>query len=156
MVWGDFTVYDDRLGGLRDFNKYVSDATNLYNSWVGVHQLWRYSQRRRIPSGKHPDAVTTVSRRKTEATRPMDIMEQVYTPDITLEALSLERQTRLVGFKMKCRPGLHLQRYAFSGGGWKGRRLAEDYSRQVSAILWNGYQNGRKRRYGYTGSGEKV
>lgn len=128
-VWGDFTVYDDRLGGLRDFNKYVSDATNLYNSWVGVHT--NYTEIFAKAGEFRPESILMQDDGITPKNGGYQAygywLEQVYTPDITFEALSLERQNRLVGFKNEVPDLGFIYSDVFSGGGWKGRRLAEDY-----------------------------
>ena len=143
-VWGDFTVYDDRLGGLRDFNKYVSDATNLYNSWVGVHT--NYTEIFAKAGEFRPESILMQEDGITPKNGGYQAygywLEQVYTPDITFEALSLERQKRLVGFKNEVPDLGFIYSDVFSGGGWKGRRLAEDYKEAgLSYFVEWPYQN---------------
>ena len=143
-TWGDFNTYDDRLGGLRDFRKYVSDASGLYNSWVGVHT--NFTEIYPKAESFRPESIIM----KKDGVTPQNggyqaygyWLQQVYTPDVTFEAITRERQQRLIGFKNEV-PGLgFVYSDVFSGGGWKGRRLAEDYKAAGLAyfVEWP-YQN---------------
>lgn len=142
--WADLGYYDDKLGGYKDFKKYVDEAANNYNSWVGVHTNFTeiYGKARSFRPEKimmQSDGITPVGGGYTAYGH---WLQQVYIPDVQFNALTLERQKDLVGFK-EAVPSLgFVYSDVFSGGGWKGRRLAEDYKAAGFAyfVEWP-YQN---------------
>lgn len=143
-TWGDLGHYDDTLGGYEDFNYYVDEATEKYNSWIGVHTNFTeiFGKARDFRPEKiqmESDGITPVG---AGFTAYAHWLQQVYTPDIKFDALSLERQQDLVNFKNAV-PNLgFVYSDVFSGGSWKGRRLAEDYKAAGLAycVEWP-YQN---------------
>ena len=143
-TWADLGHYDDALGGYKDFKYYVDEATEKYNSWVGVHTNFTeiFAKARAFRPEKismEADGITPVGAGFTAYNH---WLQQVYQPDIRFDALSLERQEDLVNFKNAV-PNLgFVYSDVFSGGGWKARRLAEDYKAAGLAycVEWP-YQN---------------
>ena len=143
-TWGDLGVYDEFLGGQEDFNKYVSDSVQMYNSWVGVHTNFTeiYAKARAFRPEKimmQEDGITPVGYGFAAYSH---WLQQVYSPDITFDAISLERQGDLKAFAEAVPDLGFVYSDVFSGGGWKGRRLAEDYEAAGLAyfVEWP-YQN---------------
>ncbi len=142
--WADLGYYDDKLGGYKDFKYYVDEATLNYNSWVGVHTNFTeiYGKARAFRPeivAMEADGITPVGHGFTAYSH---WLQQVYSPDIPVLALTLERQKDIVGFKNAV-PNLgFIYSDVFSGDGWKGRRLAEDYKAAGLAyfVEWP-YQN---------------
>ena len=127
--WGDFSVYDDHLGGLVDFNKFVSDSTNKYNSYVGVHTNFtqafaKTNQFSTESIAMNEDGLTP----KTAGYAAYGFfLHQSYTTDDTWEALSGERRDAMALFKSDVPDLGFIYSDVYSYGGWRGERLADDY-----------------------------
>ena len=127
--WGDFSVYDDHLGGLIDFRKFVSDATNNYNGFVGVHSNFtevfaKTNQFSTESVQMSADGLTPVSKGYKAYGF---FLHQCYSADDTWEALSGQRRESMKMFVEDVPDLGFIYSDVYSYGGWRGERLADDY-----------------------------
>lgn len=128
--WGDFSVYDDHLGGLQDFQKFVSDATNDYNGFVGVHSNFTEV------FAKTNQFSTESIQMNAAGTQPQSkgykafgfFLHQCYYADDTWEALSGQRRDAMKMFKEDVPDLGFIYSDVYYWNGWRGQKLEEDYA----------------------------
>lgn len=128
--WGDFTHYDDHLGGWRDFNYMVDEATEKFNGYVGVHSNFteyfakadQFSTE--LTSKLKPDGTWAENNGYKSFGA---FLTQAYTIDDIADSLSGDREERLTTFKQDV-PNLgFVYSDVWSKGNWRGRAAGEDY-----------------------------
>ena len=128
--WGDFTHYDDHLGGWRDFNNMVDEATTKYNGYVGVHSNFteyfaKAEQFSTELTDKLKDGGVHAENNGYKAFGAF--LQQAYTIDDIADSVSGDRRERLTTFKQDV-PNLgFVYSDVWSKGNWRGRRAGEDY-----------------------------
>lgn len=128
--WGDFSVYDDHLGGLQDFRKFVSDATNKYNGFVGVHSNFTEV------FAKTNQFSTESIQMSADGLQPQSkgykafgfFLHQCYYADDTWEALSGQRRDAIRMFKEDVPDLGFIYSDVYYWNGWRGQRLIDDYT----------------------------
>ena len=128
--WGDFSVYDDHLGGLKDFRKFVADATNEYNGFVGVHSNFTEV------FAKTNQFSTESIQMNAAGTQPQSkgykafgfFLHQCYYADDTWEALSGQRRDSMKMFKEDVPDLGFIYSDVYYWNGWRGQKLEEDYA----------------------------
>lgn len=127
--WGDFTHYDDHLGGWRDFNKMVTDSTHKYNGYVGVHSnFYEYF-------AKVEQFSPELTSMKADGITPNNKgykaygawMHQCYNIDTTADTLSGDRLRRMKIFKEDVPDLGFIYNDVWYNNGWEGLRIGEDY-----------------------------
>ncbi|MCR2803559.1 endo-alpha-N-acetylgalactosaminidase family protein [Paenibacillus soyae] len=137
--WGDFSVYDDQLGGLDEFRKFVDITTNQYNSFVGVHTNFteyfaKVDQFSYENVEMQADGITPRSKGYVAFGY---YLHQAYVIDDQLDALTRyneneasqekSRYERMNRFKTDI-PNLgFIYSDVYSHNGWRGNALARDY-----------------------------
>lgn len=128
--WGDFSVYDDHLGGLQDFRKFTADATNLYNGFVGVHSNFTEV------FAKTNQFSTESVQMSADGTQPNSkgykafgfFLHQCYYADDVWEALSGQRRDAMKMFKEDVPDLGFIYSDVYYWNGWRGQQLEEDYA----------------------------
>lgn len=128
--WGDFSVYDDHLGGLQDFRTFVSDATNKYNGFVGVHSNFTEV------FAKTNQFSTESIQMSADGLQPQSkgykafgfFLHQCYYADDTWEALSGQRRDAIAMFKQDVPDLGFIYSDVYYWNGWRGQRLIDDYT----------------------------
>ncbi len=128
--WGDFSVYDDHLGGLIDFRKFVSDATNIYNGFVGVHS--NFTEVFAKTSQFSTESVQMSSDGLTPNSKGYKaygfFLHQCYMADDTWEALSGQRRDSMKMFVEDVPDLGFIYSDVYYWNGWRGQRLIDDYT----------------------------
>ena len=127
--WADFSVYDDHLGGLQDFNKFVTDATNKYNGFVGVHSNFTEV------FAKTGQFSTESIQMNSAGTQPVSkgykqygfYLHQCYNADDTWESMSGQRRESLAMFKRDVPDLGFVYSDVWPYNGWRGKQLSQDY-----------------------------
>jgi hypothetical protein len=137
--WGDFSVYDDQLGGLDEFRKFTDIATNQYNSFIGVHTNFteyfaKVDQFSYENVEMQADGITPRSKGYVAFGY---YLHQAYVIDDQLDSLTRynaneasqekSRFERMNQFKTDI-PNLgFIYSDVYSHNGWRGNALARDY-----------------------------
>ncbi len=127
--WGDFTHYDDQLGGWREFNKLVDETTNKYNGYVGVHSNFHEY------FAKVEQFSPELTIMQSDGFTPKDngykaygaFLQQAYTVDKQADSLSGDRLRRMKIFKEDVPSLGFIYSDVWYEDGLEGRRVGEDY-----------------------------
>lgn len=137
--WGDFSVYDDQLGGLDEFRKFADITTNQYNSFVGVHTNFteyfaKVDQFSYENVEMQADGITPRSKGYVAFGY---YLHQAYVIDDQLDALTRynendasrekSRYERMNRFKTDIPDLGFIYSDVYSHNGWRGNALARDY-----------------------------
>lgn len=137
--WGDFSVYDDQLGGLDEFRKFVDITTNQYNSFVGVHTNFteyfaKVDQFSYENVEMQADGITPRSKGYVAFGY---YLHQAYVIDDQVDALTRyndneesqakSRFERMNRFKTDIPDLGFIYSDVYSHNGWRGNALARDY-----------------------------
>jgi hypothetical protein len=137
--WGDFSVYDDQLGGLDEFRKFADITTNQYNSFVGVHTNFteyfaKVDQFSYENVEMQADGITPRSKGYVAFGY---YLHQAYVIDDQMDALTRyneneesqekSRYERMNRFKTDIPDLGFIYSDVYSHNGWRGNALARDY-----------------------------
>ncbi|MDQ0920837.1 hypothetical protein QFZ78_007097 [Paenibacillus sp. V4I5] len=137
--WGDFSVYDDQLGGLDEFRKFVDITTKQYNSFVGVHTNFteyfaKVDQFSYENVEMQADGITPRSKGYVAFGY---YLHQAYVIDDQMDALTRyneneasqekSRFERMNRFKTDIPDLGFIYSDVYSHNGWRGNALARDY-----------------------------
>lgn len=128
--WGDFSVYDDHLGGLIDFRKFVSDATNKYNGFVGVHSNFTevFAKTNQFSTESVQMSADGLTPNSKGYKAYGFFLHQCYMADDTWEALSGQRRDSMKMFVEDVPDLGFIYSDVYYWNGWRGQRLIDDYT----------------------------
>lgn len=128
--WGDFSVYDDHLGGLIDFRKFVSDATNKYNGFVGVHSNFTevFAKTNQFSTESVQMSADGLTPNSKGYKAFGFFLHQCYMADDTWEALSGQRRDSMKMFVEDVPDLGFIYSDVYYWNGWRGQRLIDDYT----------------------------
>ncbi len=137
--WGDFSVYDDQLGGLDEFRKFADITTNQYNSFVGVHtNFTEYFAKVDQFSYENVEMQADGITPRSKGYKAFGYyLHQCYVIDDQLDALTRysdneasqakSRYERIKRFKDDIPDLGFIYSDVYSHNGWRGNALARDY-----------------------------
>ena len=128
--WGDFSVYDDHLGGLIDFRKFVSDATNKYNGFVGVHSNFTevFAKTNQFSTESVQMSADGLTPNSKGYKAYGFFLHQCYMADDTWEALSGQRRDSMKMFVEDVPDLGFIYSDVYYWNGCRGQRLIDDYT----------------------------
>lgn len=126
--WGDFTVYDDHLGGLKDFKKFVDDSTDKYNGFVGVHSNFTEVFAKTNQFSAESVQANSDGTPNSKGYKAFGyFLHQCYMADDTWEAMSGERRNSMKTFVTDVPKLGFIYSDVYYWNGWRGQRLIDDY-----------------------------